>query len=175
MRRLGEWNPKPGTLPGRTEMRVLRAMQSLADAGAEEAHLGAIYGFVDQFGHPTLKEYDFKWQLRTFMLKHGYDISYRLRDIPFEKRRFEHKTNPFSAQTGRGHASMTQDEALEWATGRGFVAAWSPHESTVDKRLRDLQTRGYVEKIRPAIWRMTKEGKQLMKRLALWTEGEVYA
>lgn len=154
-----DWQPKEGTLPGRTEMRVLQAMLSLEQAGASTAHLGAIYGFVDSRGHAPCSSFDEQWQLRSWMKEHGFKVEHDpILDGPVFTR-----DAPFPAIT-----SFNYSEALEFAVNCGFEAGWHPHESTVDKRLKNLKHRGLVEKVAPATWAMTDDGRHLAKRARLW-------
>lgn len=153
-----DWTPKPGTLPGRTEMRCLRAMLSLERAGADPAPLGAVYGFILEMKHPAVDLHDVKWQVSKFMEKSGYKLDYTDSSVAYEDRKFVH----FG-----GLVEISQETALEiMLENDGPI--WEPAESTVHKRLKDMSVRGQVEKVGPALWRMTPEGRELAKRAEVW-------
>lgn len=154
-----DWQPKEGTLPGRTEMRVLQAMLSLEQAGASAAHLGAIYGFVDSRGYAPCSSTDERWQLRTWMADRGWQPGFD--DHHDELVFFKNPGLPYMM-------TYTYDRALKMALEHGFEVAWHPHESTVDKRLKNLRNRGLVDKVAPAVWTMTDDGRYLAKRARLW-------
>lgn len=154
-----DWQPKAGTLPGRTEMRVLMAMLSLDEAGHCPAHLDAIYGYVDSAGYPVTNETDERWQLRAWMEQRGWQIGY---DQHWD-------VTVFLKNPGLPYMeSYSYDGALRMATEHGFKAAWHPDKTTVHKRLKNLASRGLIMKVGPALWMTDERGFELAKRYRIW-------
>lgn len=149
-----QWVPEPGTLPGRTEVRVLDAVSALQRLGAKEVPYLAVYGYVSERGWPPVDDGARveEWQAREW-LKDRFNWDWSFADECF----IDDHGNRYSVS-----------RALAEARWLGFRAAWRPSEGTIRKRLDDLRARGYVEKTRPGHWVLTDAGRELSRRLADW-------
>jgi len=156
-----DWRPRHGTPPSPTDARVLRAMSSLENAGASPAPVKAITAWVAQWGWPVTSDEHTRWAA----------IDYLQKQCGWEWGRYEDGNGQRTAalRSTEGQLVRTTDHngLVHLARKRGMPEpTWAPTDGTIRCRLRDLECRGLVEKVRGHGAKLTRDGQRMVRAMA---------